>query len=130
MKRIWGILVALGLVLGLFGPSMAASDKVTLAWEQDMTVPVVGWRVYRSETAGTYGTEPFQQVVWNGTPAPEYVASASIPVQAGTMKVFYWVVTAYNAEGESGRSNEVSTTHDFRVPVVPVTLKATVVRVP
>lgn len=112
----------------------AASDRITFQWEQDMTVPIVGWKIYQRETSWPatipVGTVPFQTLVWNGTTAPTYEGTTTIPVQAGTLKVFYWVLTAYNAQGESGRSNEVTTTHDFRLPIMPVTFRATVVRVP
>ena len=119
------LLLALALIL-VGSSALAASQTITFGWEQDMTVPVVGWKVYQSETSGTYGAVPFQTLVWDGTTKPEYTAQTQIVVPTGSRKVFFWTVTAYNVEGESGRSNEVSTTHDFRLPLVPVTFRATV----
>lgn len=126
-KLLFTLVLALLLV-----PSVAlpASDTITFGWEQDMVVPVVGWRIYQSETAGAYSTTPFQTLVYDGTVKPEYTATTVVTVPAGTMKTFYWVVTAYNGVMESAWSNEVSTSHDFRAPTVPVTFRATVTHTP
>lgn len=130
MKKFVGLLAFL--VAFTCSLTFAAQNELTFVWDQDLTVPVVGWKLYQSETSGTYGTTPFQIITYNGTPAPSYQSTATVDIPAGVHKKFFWVVTAYNADAESGRSNEVSTDHYFPLgpPSVPVTFRATVRSIP
>lgn len=130
MKKLLAIII--GLLFSVSVHCFAGSAEITFEWNQDMTVPVVGWKLYQSETSGVYGTTPFQVVTYDGTPRPAYQSTVTITIPTGVQKKFFWVVTAYNTDQESGRSNEVSTDHYFPLsaPMVPVTLKATVRSIP
>jgi hypothetical protein len=137
MKKLMLIIVTIAL-FGLAQIADAKTVEVTLAWQQEMTCTVdgqqvpcvpVGWNVYQSEAAGTYGTTPIQNFTYDGVVKPEYQTAVTFQVPLGVTKKFYYVVTAYNADGESGRSNEVFTDHYFPFPAVapsvPGSLKAT-----
>ena len=121
------LMLLLALVLILVGSNaFAGPQTIVFGWQQDMNPVVVGWRIYQSETSGVYGATPYATVIWDGVTQAEYTGQAGVNTPVGSRKVYFWTVTAYNAEGESGRSNEISTTHDFRTPTVPGAFRATV----
>lgn len=94
--------------------NIVSADPVSLAWDAVTTgtdglpVTVTGYKVYQSKTAGVY-TTPLATVTTN--------AYTFTPTQAGT---YFATVTAYNATGESAKSNEVTYTFSPKVPNAPV----------
>ena len=96
MKKLFSLLV---LMLG----SMVFSqvETVSLEWDANVEQDLVGYDIYRSETAGV-GYVKLNQNLFSGA---TYIDNT---VQIG--KTYYYVVTASNTSGlESGYSNEVST---------------------
>lgn len=73
-----------------------------------------GYKLYISQTAGSYGTTAAATVT--GT-------THTITVPVGK---HYAVVTAYNSSGESAKSNEVMFESKLLAPGVPAGLKVTV----
>ncbi len=73
---------------------------VTLAWDPNVEQDLAGYKVYRSEQAGTYGASVASV---NPSSTPTFVDSN---VEYG--KKYYYVLTATNMAGEeSAHSNEV-----------------------
>jgi len=77
----------------------AAGASATLAW--DPVQGVSGYRVYYGTASGSYEQLPGQGID---------VGNSTIFTVAGlgSGTVYYFAVTAYHANGESGYSNEVS----------------------
>ncbi len=93
----------------------AASNRVDLTWTASDSA--TAYNVYRSLTPGAH----------TGSEAP-FAAGVSGTTYADTTAVngttYYYVVTATNAGGESGNSNEVSATPAPRPPAAPADLRA------
>jgi Glycoside hydrolase family 44/Fibronectin type III domain len=89
----------------------AGVQQVSLAWTASSGA--TSYNVKR----GTVGGGPYTQLATATTPG--YLDSA---VTGGTK--YYYVVTAVNAGGESGNSNEASTTPTVAPPVAPTGLTA------
>ena len=101
MKKLFSIFMFLLLLTG--GISYAGSTDVTLEWDACTDQDVVGYRLYQSNTSGTY-TTPIVTV-----PVGIEIA-VLVQVPNGT---WYWVLTAYDGQDrESGYSNEVTATFD------------------
>jgi len=110
------LLFALFLVSVLaFSVSTAfAASNVTLEWDLNTELDMAGYRVYQSSNPGI-------------VPAPALKVGTDIPHPTNTYVVtdvpdgtWYWVITAYDTEGnESGPSNEVTTTLDTEAPAPP-----------
>lgn len=98
MIRWWWIIaeiIVLGLMLAVvFFSKVEAQQSATLMW--DASTGATGYKLYYGSVSGTY-----TQVVDVGN-----VTTYVIPNLAPA--VYYFVVTAYNANGESGYSNQVS----------------------
>lgn len=90
----------------------AGNAQVALSWTAVSSA--TGYKVYRSTTAGGPYTEIGTATVTDYTDAT---------VTNGT--TYYYVVTATNADGESGYSNEASATPQAPAPSAPTTLTAT-----
>lgn len=93
--------------------STSSADTINLAWDkvtQDVDgnpiQELTGYKLYSSNVAGTY-TNPLATI----TPAIENFSYTQTVI--GT---YYFTVTAYNASGESARSNEVSTVVAAKLP--------------
>jgi hypothetical protein len=111
MKFFWMLMSAFVASLFCF-LTPGYSRDVTLAWDSDSAVD--GYKLYYK--AGSSGPP------YNGTDAAE----GDSPVDVGWFSEFtlralsddedyYFVVTAYNSEGESGYSNEVTTARSVDV---------------
>lgn len=128
MKR---LLLILSLIILLPYLAFAQSGKVaTLEWEQDAETTArpdfSGWKLYMSETAGTYTTTPFVTIPY-AAQQTTYTSTQTIPVPPGKLTTYYFVLTAFCGSLESGRSNEVSLTVDGRVnPAAPIQLRVTI----
>lgn len=99
MKRLFLVLI---LFLGLVG--VAFADPVTFRWDpNDLSENVIGYKLYQTNTSGSYVFGEDYKV--GGTLA----GTETITIEVPPGLLWYFVVTAYNSTGESGRSNEVST---------------------
>ena len=99
MKKVFLVLI---LFFGLVGVSLA--DPVTFRWDpNDLSDNVIGYRLYQTDTSGSYVFGEDHKV--GGT----LVGTETITIEVPLGLLRYFVVTAYNPVGESGRSNEVST---------------------
>ncbi len=92
--------------------------SVTLTWLAGVGGdPATGFHVQRSATTGgpytIVGTVPVGTLTYLDT---------AVAVGA----TYYYVVTAYNAGGDSIKSNEVSCTLPFQAPAPPTGLSSTV----
>jgi hypothetical protein len=83
----------------LIYPSIASAADVTLAWNASSGAD--GYRLFSREEGGSYD---YSSPDWEGTATTGTVTGLA----QGT--TYYFVVRAYNAYGESGDSNEESTT--------------------
>jgi hypothetical protein len=90
-------------------PVVASAATVSLAWDASVTPSVTGYKIYVSTTAGSYTA--------SGIDVGK-VLTYTVPVLAEGTK-YYFVATAYNPGGESGYSNEVSTTTPWSIPLPP-----------
>jgi len=108
---IWGVIV---LLLVLLSVHSALAKDVTLAWDpNEASDNVTGYKVYYRTGSFTYnnctgaaeGASPITVTVTSlsNPDAPQYTLSG---LKDGV--VYYFVVTAYNADAESSYSNEVS----------------------
>jgi len=92
----------------------AGNAQVTLAW--DSVSSATSYKIYRSTTSGG----PYTDLVPTGVTTTNYTDN---DVTNGT--TYYYVVTAVNASGESGYSNEESATPTDNELDVPTNLSAT-----
>ncbi len=109
--------IILALLFGMFisVPAYAASN-VTFAW--DASEGATGYKVYQSQTSGIYNKE---------TGKVCDTATLTCTVNNLADGTYYWVATAYDAEGnESDYSNEVTATLDTTSPPAPGSFKITV----
>ena len=77
----------------------STAEAVTFEWDPHEDETVIGFMLYKSKVSGqyTYGQENAVAIIPNGT-------HQAIIEDPGS---YYWVVTAYNDDGESLPSNEV-----------------------
>ena len=127
MKKILLILALCGLLV-LPTWASAGDKELTFAWNQDLTVPLTGWKLYTANTAGG----PYPETAWVVIPfvaeQQEYTSDQVFISPDGEIHTYYFVLTAYNDNGQSAYSNEVSCQIDFQKPGMPfnftVTIKA------
>lgn len=107
------------LALCLLIPSFVRADSHTVIWDPvtlgadgQPVVGLLGYKLYMSLIAGTYGATPRATVVENTTSITE-----TLPGR------YYLVVRAYNASGESANSNEVSFQVLPKVPAPPTSFR-------
>ena len=119
------MLVLIGM-LAMAAPVKAGDVTLEFTWEQDMSIPLVGWHLYISATSGVYTDPPVLTVVYDGNPLNEYTAEGVITSPDGEEKTYYFVLTAYDGAtppNESGHSKEVFQVIDFQPPGTPFSLK-------
>jgi len=91
--------------LDLFAVSANAMD-VTLRWDSVSTAD--GYKLYYGTSSGS----PYVGVAGAEGVSPVDVGKVTTFTLSGLpLEVYFFVVTAYNAAGESGFSNEVYTDH-------------------
>ena len=111
--------------------------NVTFQWDAN-TDTIVGYRLYQFDYSiavldtNEDGIISYLELL----DAPETLANsiiADIPVGTETVTIqvkdgkWYWVLTAYNSNGESDPSNEVTATVDTAKPFAPGGLKITII---
>jgi hypothetical protein len=90
-------------------PASVWAMGVTLDWDPSPSSNVSGYRLYYKN--GHTGGPPYRGTDAYEGPSPIDVGNRTGYVVSGLdgQKTYYFVVTAYNANAESGYSNEVST---------------------
>lgn len=132
MKRLFLVLLVF---LFVVGTAVAAEQTITLQWEQpcvdgcpDATPPVGGveeWRVYMSDTPGTYGDTPIITMPYDGSATPNYTSTYVLTLEGAGIK--YFIVRAWRADfGESPDSNEVDLPYNFAGTATPINLTFTI----
>ena len=112
MKRLF-LFVVLGAFL-VCGFTSSQAGQVVFEWDANSEEDLAGYRLYQSRTSGQYTYE-----------TGSVVGIATAGTQTLTLTIredgkFFWVLTAYDTAGnESGPSNEVSTTINFKPPAPP-----------
>lgn len=108
-------------VLCLLIPSLVRADNFSVIWDPvtlgvdgSPVVGLLGYKLYVSNTAGTYGATPEATVTANTT-----------TISRSAVGTYYAVVRAYNAAGESANSNEISFQVRVKVPNAPANFKTT-----
>lgn len=91
------------------------SARLNWLWSQGSGDPATGFHVWRSATAGGPYTTPYATVL--GSSTLTYLDTAVVAGQT-----YYYVVSAYNAGGDSSKTSEVSCTIPFQAPVSPTSL--------
>lgn len=99
LVRTSGLLLSLA-IMSFFYIATAQAGQVTLAWNANTESTLVGYNVYYRTASTTYPSSPVAVV-----PKPTTTSTVNLP--DGT---YYFAVKAYDNAGESGFSNEVSTT--------------------
>ena len=99
MKRSLIACLALLIAAAAFGQVVVKENKITLAWDPNSEADLSGYKLYQGTASGVYGAAIATIPVM---PAPTY------QITGLANGIYYFVVTAYNAFGESGYSNEVS----------------------
>ena len=112
MRRfIAGLVIILFLVLSF---TSSQAGQVIFEWDANSEEDLAGYRLYQTTTPGQYSYGEANAV--GIIPAGTETFTLTMNVD-GT---FFWVLTAYDtAENESGPSNEVTTSVNFRPPSPP-----------
>lgn len=118
MKKLIKFLVVF-LFLLVAMPAFAATD-INFSWDANPDI-IIGYRVYVAPTPGghVFGEANAVAVIPSGT---EIVTI--LDVVDGLQ---YWVLTAYNAYGESSPSNELSILIDSSPPNSPMNFDFTII---
>lgn len=99
MKKLLLVLCVLLMAMPCFGKDF----KVQLTWDANSETDLAGYRVYRSETPGSYSV-----LVDELGLVTEY--TETLTVNDGEVRTFYYIVTAFDQTNlESDYSNEVNT---------------------
>jgi len=117
MKWLTGIVFCLFLIVQV---SVGFAAEIGLAWDSNTEGNMASYRVYQTINSGSYPDTWVREVphIWD-------VDTQSVLLQDVPDGTWFWVVTAYNTEGdESGYSNEVTTTVagpslDITPPAIP-----------
>ena len=112
MKRIiFTLVLALFLVCGF---TSSQAGQVVFEWDANSEEDLAGYRLYQTTTSGSYEYGVDKAI--GDIPAGTETFTHSMNVD-GT---FFWVATAYDTAGnESGPSNEVTATINFKPPAPP-----------
>lgn len=109
------LIIALCLIIA----NVAKADNISFIWEPvtlgidgQPVVGLLGYKLYVSTTAGTYGATP--KII---------TASNTTEITENAIGTYYAIVRAYNEAGESANSNEVSFQVRAKVPNAPTQFK-------
>jgi hypothetical protein len=133
MKKLF-LIPMIALLIVSFSMSISLAASITLGWQQPDVATgntnFYGWKVWYAPTQnGTY-TQFGSDIVWNGTVQAEYLSGAMpISPPAGAETTYYFKLDAWNKPGtstplNSGFSNIVSATWDYKPPSLPVVTPA------
>lgn len=113
MKKLFTLFACTALMLAA-APAMAMD--IGFAWDANTESDLAGYRLYQSDTSGSYTYL---------NPVADIPAGTETYTQAGVSDgTWFWVLTAYDTEGnESGPSNEVTMTVDETAPAAPTNLQ-------
>lgn len=119
MRKILVLLCTI--LLFLIVPAITAAVQLLLTWAPNSEADLAGYRIYIASQAGG----PYMQAGL----APTSLAPAfSYDVPAGSERMYYFVITAYdNAGNESGYSNEAGIYIDNVMPGNPMGLQITII---
>jgi len=112
-KRLVRVIVGMTLLLLVAASTAIAKDNETLTFAWDFSEQVDGWKMYDSFTDGG----PFTNLVATIPYVPgqvTYESDTTIFAPADAITTKYFVITAFAGALESGHSNQVSYTFDFR----------------
>ena len=134
MKKLFLTLLLL-LIFPLFAfANPTPTANVTFVWDAN-TDTIAGYRLYQSTVsfltldANDDGIISLAELFTN--PALIIKGDTLVGTETVTIQVedgtHYWVLTAYNSNGESDPSNEVTDTIDTSVPHVPGGLNITII---
>jgi hypothetical protein len=137
MKKFILFCLTMLLAVGFFTGQAMAQEKqatITFGWDQTGTGDenFAGWKFYMSKlpdvqivAENLFATIPLAEAVAPGE-TTQFEGDTVLMSPEGQAVTYYFVVTAFGKNGlESGKSNEVSTTIDFRVPDAPTSFKVT-----
>jgi len=120
MKK--AIFLVLFLICLVFVPYVNAASNITFAWDSNSESDLAGYRLYQSQTSGSYTFGDGNQVA-TILAGIETVQIANVPDG-----IYFWVLTAYDDKGnESGPSNEVTANLDTLAPGAPTTVTITII---
>ncbi len=138
MKKLFFLMVTVIFLL-MAGIAVAVDKTATFQWEQDCIngctvavdgidrMPVITWRIYAGDASGVYDPTPIAEIVYDGSPAPNYTSDVVLSLTGIGTK--YFVVRSYNPDAEppeSGNSNEVNYPYAFAGTATPVTFTFTI----
>lgn len=118
MRRLSGLLI-LAVLAAMSAQAQIHSNTLNWTWSQGTGDAAAGFHVYKSATSGAYGTTPYATITSTST-----LTYTDLVVVAG--QVNYYVVTAFNAGGDSAYSNEVRCVTPFQAPASPPSLSGTI----
>lgn len=124
MKTLIGSII-LATYIFLSSPQIAFGDVVSLEWDKVtkdvsgnlLTKPLSGYKLYVAQTAGSYGTPTVVFI-----PPAASGAIESYHYSNTVRGTYFAVVTAYNSDGESDYSNEVTFTVTAKMPAKSIAL--------
>lgn len=123
MKYFVATLALLAMFLALPVQAQAA-HAVGLSWGVPTSGGApTGYNVYRTSTSGGCSTVTASGCSKIGTTAVPTTTFTDTTVAGG--QTYFWVVTAFNATGESGPSNQVTASVPPDAPTAPGTLNVT-----
>ena len=115
------LLLSLIILLVMTGIAWADSD-INFTWTQNTESDLAGYRIYNSEVSGDYTFGEGNEVIM----IP--VGSGAVTVEGVTDGTKYWVITAFDTDGnESLPSNELTITLDTEAPAAPRDFTVTVI---
>jgi len=94
----------------LFTINLSIARDITLAWDANTEEDLAGYKVYQSETRGSYG-EPIDTLALDDEDlsCSEGACEYTVLGIEGDECVYYWAVAAYDTDAdESGFSNDTS----------------------
>ena len=122
------------MVIGIFlltaGIAVAVDETASISWEQPCVDgctgfgAVQGWHIYMSDISGSYGATPIIIMPYDGTATPTYTSTYVLTLTGAGTK--YFIIRAFNTNGESGNSNEATYDYNFLTPNTPVNLIFTI----
>ena len=109
------MLLSLLIIFGVLTQAWAGAD-VTLQWDPNTESDLAGYRLYESQTSGSYDFNNVLEEIPAGT--------ETVTIRVEIDGVYYYVLTAFDTHGlESNPSNEVILDLDTTKPAAPGMLR-------